>query len=129
MASGSSSSSMPSSVESLIYNNDKEAHTFKNRYSHLERRPFLFVTCACLAAASLFTVVAFALWTSRPLPRLFPDDSLVDHQSQYDEYGLNELGIHPLDPLASLKGPPTASFRGKLSRLLSLRLPDADLLA
>lgn len=89
------------------------------------RRRFLFLS---LAFTSLVTLCSFTLWTVNS------SVSRVDHlRSNEPLVNLSLLSpeLHPLDPLASLKGPPTMHFKGEHFLVVSLpslnKLPSDNL--
>jgi hypothetical protein len=101
----------PSPTESekwLFYNKNRDA---LHIYTRPLRRRRYFCLCASLAAASVLGLVFFWLWTSQPgAQAVFEDIPPTEHWANGSATVPEKLD--PLDPLASLNGPPTAQFRG-----------------
>lgn len=93
------------------------------RWSTLDGRRLLFATCACLAAASLFGLLSVMIWVNQSKVHL-----TLDNERQHSEAHVpnpNQISTNITEPepkhdkwgpLAALRGPPTASFRGEFAR-------------
>ncbi|KAJ8523387.1 hypothetical protein ONZ45_g176 [Pleurotus djamor] len=82
-----------------------------------KRRAFIIAACSTLALTSVLGFLYFAFWTTHvpqtilepePAPSPVPVLPTVAHNVS------TQVTLDPLSPLASLMGPPTASFRDNL---------------
>jgi len=85
-------------------------------------RRLIFAVCASLTLAALFALVGFSFWTSYPSShaRLYYSSrsgAIFSEQLPSEllsHIAVNDTVLDPLDPLASLMGPPTRKFRDNL---------------